>query len=70
MLGEAQARWLDARLAETRAQWNVLMQQTVFMPMDNTPGPARSVWSDGWDGYPASRQRGSGRSPQVARSCS
>ena len=57
LLGDAQARWLDARLAETRAQWNVLMQQTVFMPMDNTPGPGRSVWSDGWDGYPASRQR-------------
>jgi len=57
LLGEAQARWLDARLAETKAQWNVLVQQSVFMPMDNVPGPEHGVWSDAWDGYPASRQR-------------
>lgn len=57
LLGEAQARWLEARLAQTPAQWNVLVQQSVFMPMDNLPGPGRGVWSDAWDGYPASRQR-------------
>jgi alkaline phosphatase D len=57
LLGEAQTQWLEARMGDTRAQWNVLVQQSMFMGTDNSPGPERSVWSDAWDGYPASRQR-------------
>jgi len=57
MLGRAQERWLDAALGESRAAWNVLAQQTPMAQFDQKPGPGRRAWTDGWDGYPAARQR-------------
>jgi alkaline phosphatase D len=57
MLGAAQERWLEARLGDTRAHWNVLAQQTLFGAFENRPGPEEGRWSDAWDGYPASRER-------------
>ncbi|MFD0666209.1 alkaline phosphatase D family protein [Ramlibacter sp. MAHUQ-53] len=58
LLGAAQERWLDERLAESAAAtWTVLGQQTLFGPRDNLPGPGERLWNDGWDGYPAARQR-------------
>jgi len=57
MLGRAQERWLDGALGESRAAWNVLAQQTPMAQFDQKPGPGRRAWTDGWDGYPAARQR-------------
>jgi alkaline phosphatase D len=57
MLGRAQERWLDASLAGSHARWNVLAQTTRMAQFDQRPGPGRRAWTDGWDGYPASRKR-------------
>jgi len=57
MLGHAQERWLERALAEPGADWNLLAQQTRMAQFDQRPGEGRSTWSDGWDGYPAARQR-------------
>jgi len=57
MLGREQEAWLDAGLAASRAKWNLLAQQTPMAQFDQKPGPGRSAWTDGWDGYPAARRR-------------
>jgi alkaline phosphatase D len=57
ILGRAQERWLEGALTESRARWNLLAQQTTMAQFDQKPGPGRRAWSDGWDGYPAARQR-------------
>ena len=57
MLGRAQERWLEGALSESRSRWNVMAQQTTMAQFDQKPGPGRRAWTDGWDGYPASRQR-------------
>ena len=57
MLGRMQERWLDGALGESRAAWNVLGQSTLMAQFDQKPGPGRRAWTDGWDGYPASRMR-------------
>jgi alkaline phosphatase D len=57
LLGATQERWLGANLASTRARWNVLAQQTFFARFDSGAGSRTRVWTDGWDGYPAARNR-------------
>lgn len=57
MLGAAQEQWLDARLARGGATWAVLGQQTLFGQCNINPKAGRRLWNDGWDGYPAARQR-------------
>jgi len=57
MLGRAQERWLEQSLGDSRAAWNVLAQTTPMAQFDSKPGPGRRAWTDGWDGYPAARQR-------------
>lgn len=57
MLGRSQARWLDRRLRDSTARWNLLAQQTVFAHADQQPGEQVGYWNDGWSGYPAARQR-------------
>ncbi len=60
MLGRAQERWLLDTLRRSNARWNVLAQQTLFAPLEfRLPAaPAAPQWSsDGWDGYPATRDR-------------
>jgi len=60
MLGGEQEAWLAQGLSSSRAQWNILAQQT---PMAQSSGvPVRSpadgrFWTDGWDGYPVARRR-------------
>ena len=58
ILGFEQERWLARGLAESRAAWNVIVQQTLMAPAGR-PGPDGNhrYWTDGWDGYPAARQR-------------
>ncbi len=57
MLGAQQEAWLRGALADGGAGWTVLGQSTLFGPRDFAPGPGSLVWNDGWDGYPAARQR-------------
>ena len=57
MLGEVQERWLERALAGSPAAWNLLAQQTPMAQFDQKPGPGRTAWTDGWDGYPAARRR-------------
>ncbi len=57
MLGRAQERWLERTLGESGARWNLLAQTTPMAQFDQLPGPGRRAWTDGWDGYPAARQR-------------
>ncbi|RYY97702.1 MAG: alkaline phosphatase, partial [Comamonadaceae bacterium] len=57
MLGAAQERWLDERLARGGAAWSVLGQQSLFGRRDLRRGSARVLWNDGWDGYPQARRR-------------
>ncbi len=57
MLGRTQERWLEGALTESRGRWNLLAQQTPMAQFDQKPGPGRRAWTDGWDGYPAARQR-------------
>jgi alkaline phosphatase D len=57
MLGWAQERWLEGALRDSRAGWNVVAQTTRMAQFDQKPGPGRRAWTDGWDGYPAARER-------------
>ena len=57
MLGLAQERWLDDALKDSRAGWNIVAQTTRMAQFDQQPGPGRRAWTDGWDGYPAARER-------------
>jgi alkaline phosphatase D len=52
-----QERWLEGALGESRSRWNFLAQQTRMAQFDQKPGPGRRAWTDGWDGYPAARER-------------
>ena len=57
LLGAAQERWLAEGWSLTQP-WNLLAQQTL-MARFSWEDPARGgmYWTDGWDGYPAARQR-------------
>jgi alkaline phosphatase D len=57
MLGAEQEAWLDGSLRGARMRWNLLAQQTLTGPRDQRTGPEEGWWTDGWDGYPAARQR-------------
>lgn len=57
LLGAAQEAWLERALAESKAGWNVLAQQTLMAQLDRKPGEGRAFWTDGWDGYPAARKK-------------
>jgi len=58
LLGAAQERWLKDSWDPQRP-WNLLAQQTLmarFNRQDPAEGPG-IYWTDGWDGYPAARER-------------
>ena len=57
MLGRAQERWLESALGASRTAWNVIAQTTAMAQFDQMPGAGRRAWTDGWDGYPAARER-------------
>ncbi len=60
MLGQAQEAWLAAELAKPVASasaWQVLGQGTLLGPRNFKTSPEKMLWNDGWDGYPAARQR-------------
>lgn len=57
LLGAQQERWLAEGLAQPAPGWQLVAQSTLIAPagLDTPLGRARH--SDGWDGYPAARQR-------------
>ncbi|MBM3645925.1 MAG: alkaline phosphatase [Alphaproteobacteria bacterium] len=59
MLGTAQEAWLTEGLARASARWTAIGQQTLMAPLDRDSGKGEGAtfWADGWDGYPAARQR-------------
>ncbi len=57
MLGQAQEDWLAKGLADSRRQWRLLAQSTQISSTGiNTP-LGRTIYTDGWDGYVAARER-------------
>ena len=58
MLGAEQEAWLAGGLKHASARWNLLAQQTLMAEAGriNKDGK-RAFWGDGWDGYPAARQK-------------
>ena len=57
LLGTEQERWLADGWDSTRP-WNLLAQQTLMARFSSTdPAQGGTYWTDGWDGYPAARQR-------------
>ncbi len=57
MLGDEQERWFKEQLAGSKSRWNVVAQQTLVAQLDENEGQGRKFWTEGWDGYPAARQR-------------
>lgn len=57
MLGREQEAWFADGMRGASARWNVLAQQTLMAEVDRGPGERHVYWADGWDGYPAARQR-------------
>jgi len=57
LLGAAQERWLAGALAESKSRWNMIVQQTLFVPAGRPTSAGMLHWTDGWDGYPAARER-------------
>ena len=53
MLGQAQERWFGDSLPKSKARWNLIAQTTLVAQAMLS----QRVWVDGWDGYPAARDR-------------
>jgi len=57
MWGAAQERWLAGGLAASQRRWKVLGQGTQISPAGVATNTGRRIYTDGWDGYPAARER-------------
>jgi alkaline phosphatase D len=57
MLGEQQHRWLEGSLSASTSRWNVLAQQTLFAEFNRGTNGQTLYSTDGWGGYPVSRDR-------------
>ncbi|MEO8558066.1 MAG: alkaline phosphatase D family protein [Rhodospirillales bacterium] len=57
MLGTAQEKWLADRLAQRNGKWTIVAQQTLMAQANRARNEKPAYWMDGWDGYPAARQR-------------
>jgi alkaline phosphatase D len=57
LMGAEQEAWLLDGLGRSRARWNVISQQVFMAERDFLVGEGRRLSMDGWDGYPAARQR-------------
>ncbi len=55
MIGMAQEKWLFEGLATSKAQWNVIANDVILARLHE--GGPDNYYTDGWDGFPASRQR-------------
>lgn len=60
LLGPEQETWLSNGFATSQAKWNFIAQQTLMAQSSQVPiakADDGRFWNDGWDGYPAARQR-------------
>lgn len=57
LLGSTQELWLEQALRQGSTGWNLIAQQTLFGPRNTKSAKNPAYWNDGWDGYPAARQR-------------
>ncbi|HZW13868.1 MAG TPA: alkaline phosphatase D family protein [Noviherbaspirillum sp.] len=60
LLGKEQEAWLAEGFESSSAKWNVIAQQTLMAQASQVPITSLDdgrFWNDGWDGYPAARQR-------------
>jgi alkaline phosphatase D len=57
MLGVEQEAWFAQGMSRASARWNVIAQQTLMAELDRGKDGHHVYWADGWDGYPAARQR-------------
>jgi alkaline phosphatase D len=57
LTGAAQEKWLVDGLGASRARWQVLANQVMMAPYDNTAGPEQRYSMDVWSGYAAERER-------------
>lgn len=57
LLGTTQEQWLEQALAQSPARWNVIAQTTLMGQADRGADDTRVVYTDGWDGYPAAREK-------------
>jgi len=65
LLGKPQEQWLAQGLgldtlqgaASQAMPWSVIAQSTLYSQFDSLKGSEQRFWTDGWDGYAATRQR-------------
>jgi alkaline phosphatase D len=57
MWGREQEAWLAQGMAGSARQWKLLGQSTQMSSTGADAPEGRTVWTDGWDGYPMARQR-------------
>jgi alkaline phosphatase D len=58
MLGPEQERWLYDGFRTSKAKWNIVAQDLLIAPLTlKAPDGAPGHNTDGWDGYPAARER-------------
>lgn len=58
MLGRDQEHWLSRSLATSRGAWRIIAQSTQMSPGTfKPPGGDALLYSDGWDAFPAARDR-------------
>lgn len=58
MLGTVQETWLQDGLARSQARWNIIAQSLMMAQMRRrNPAGEAILWTDDWNGYPASRTR-------------
>jgi len=59
MLGWEQERWLQEGFASSGSRWNVIAQDLLVAPLIQRDSQTGELgrWTDGWDGYPTTRER-------------
>ena len=57
MFGFEQERWLTDGLDRSTTRWNVIAQQLLMAELRMHRSGKTAFWTDGWDGYPAARER-------------
>jgi alkaline phosphatase D len=57
MLGTEQAQWFAQSFQQSKAHWRLVVQSTQISSTSIQTPMGRSIFTDGWDGYPAARQR-------------
>lgn len=57
VLGATQEQWLETALTQSTARWNIIAQTTLMAQAERGSADERMVHTDGWDGYPAAREK-------------